>query len=86
MPAFYRLTGEMVLVRSNKGDAYYVVTPKTCSCPSATYHPGQACKHQRKYFPVAKPAKEELTSIRPEAKWPGNVNGPINMPDSKMVA
>jgi len=39
---------------SNKKDAYYVVTPKACSCPAAAYHPGQPCKHQRKFFPPAK--------------------------------
>ena len=43
MPAFYKLSAEMVLVRNNKGDAYYVTTPKSCSCPAATYHPGQPC-------------------------------------------
>ncbi len=55
MPAFYRLTAEMVLVQSNKKDVYYVVTPKSCSCPSATYRPNQTCKHQRKFFPAEKP-------------------------------
>ncbi len=53
MPDFYRLTGDMVLVLSNKKDAYYVTTPKVCSCPAATYHPGP-CKHARKYFPESK--------------------------------
>jgi hypothetical protein len=41
----------LVLVLSNKKDSYYVVTPTKCSCPAATYHPGQPCKHQRKHFP-----------------------------------
>ena len=54
MPDFYWLSGEMVLVLSNKKDAYYVVTSKACSCSAATYHPGQPCKHQRKFFPPAK--------------------------------
>ena len=45
MPAFYRLSADLVLVRNNKGDAYYVTTPKSCSCPAATYNPGQPCKH-----------------------------------------
>jgi len=54
MSAFYRLTGEMVLVLNNKKDAYYVTTPKTRSCPSATYRPDQLCKHARKYFPQPK--------------------------------
>jgi hypothetical protein len=62
MPGFYRLTGELVLVLNNKKDAYYVTTPKTCSCPAATYHPGQPCKHSRKYFSVAKAATTTTAS------------------------
>lgn len=98
MPPFYRLSAEMVLVQSNKGDVYYVTTPKNCSCPAATYRPGQSCKHQRKYFPqLAKevPAQEPTEgprrlsrppkdSIRPEGKWPGGFNGPVD--DVKVVA
>ena len=49
MSTFYRLSADMVLVRNNKGDAYYMTTPKSCSCPAATYHPSQPCKHARKY-------------------------------------
>ena len=60
MPDFYRLTGEMVLVLNNKKDAYYVTTPKSCSCPAATYHPGQPCKHSRKYFPQPQKSRAEL--------------------------
>jgi len=91
LPLFYRLSSEMVLVRSNKGDVYYVTTSKACSCPAATYHPGQACKHQRKYFPqqtreaceepaegalrLAQPPKD---SIKPEGKWAGGHNGPVD--------
>jgi len=54
MPAFYRLSGEMVLVLSNKQDHYYVVTAKACSCPSFTYR-GGPCKHHRMYFAESKP-------------------------------
>lgn len=74
MPPFYRLSGEMVLVRSNKGDVYYIVTPRSCSCPSALYRPGKPCKHQRKYFPqAAKVAQEQKVddsgdSIRPDMR------------------
>lgn len=98
MPDFYRLTGEMVLVRNNKKDAYYVTTPTTCSCPAATYHQGP-CKHARKYFP--QPKREVVTeepiqgarrlarppeeSIRPTGKWPGGRNGPVE-DDIKGVA
>lgn len=79
MPAFYRLTADMVLARSNKGDAYYVVTPRSCSCPSHTYRPSQACKHQRLYFPQPKKAAEIATtdSIKPKGKWAGGHNGPV---------
>jgi len=60
MPSFYRLSLDMVLVRSNKGDCFYVTTPKSCSCPSATYNPGKPCKHSRKYFPQPKKSREGL--------------------------
>ena len=77
--------GRLVLVLSNKKDVYYTVTPSRCSCPSATYHPGQPCKHQRKHFPqVAMPATEE-ESIRPECKWPGGLNGPVDEPIKAVV-
>lgn len=72
MPASVVLNGgSLVLVRSNKGDAYYVVTSKTCSCPSATYRPGKPCKHRRQYFPQTQPAKPEpepVDSIRPDMR------------------
>jgi len=71
--------GRVVLILSNKKDCYYVATQKACSCPANTWHPGQPCKHQRKYFPVAK--VEQLTeagSIRPTGKWPGGMNGPVD--------
>jgi len=59
LPAMVELAGDRaVLIRSKKGDCYYVTTPNGCSCPSATYRPGQACKHQTKHFPA--PAIEEV--------------------------
>jgi hypothetical protein len=85
MPATLEFVNEgegsrLVLVLSNKKDSYYVVTPAKCSCPSAAYHPGQPCKHQRKHFPqVAMPAATTSeSSIRPECKWPGGLNGPVD--------
>jgi len=60
MPDFFRLSGEMVLVLNNKKDAYYVTTPKSCSCPAAVYNPGKPCKHSRKYFPQPKKSREDL--------------------------
>jgi hypothetical protein len=78
--------GAAKLVKSNKGDAFYTVTANACICPAATYHPGQPCKHQRKHFPqVAMPAAEE-ESIRPECKWPGGYNGPVDECQSRGVA
>jgi len=76
MPAFYRLSDEMVLVKSNKGDAYYISTPNTCSCPSAMYNPGRQCKHSKKYFPqTAKPEQGDIRASLPG--WPGGHNGPV---------
>ena len=40
----------LVLVLSNKKDAYYTTTARECSCPAHNWHPGQRCKHQRKHF------------------------------------
>lgn len=48
--------GRMVLVLSNKKDAYYTCTAKACSCPAAHWNHG-SCKHQRKYFPQSEAAK-----------------------------
>ena len=99
LPTFLELPGERcVLVLSNKKDVYYTVTPKVCSCPSATYRPGQPCKHQRKYFLAPgkeldaesdammatmkgpkKLAQPPVDSIRPEGKWPGGFNGPVDL-------
>ncbi len=52
--------GRLVLVLSNKKDAYYTATSRACSCPAATYNPGKPCKHSRKYFPQPKKSREEL--------------------------
>jgi hypothetical protein len=52
--------GRLVLVLSNKKDAYYVATSRNCSCPSAVYNPGKPCKHSRKYFPQPKKSGVEL--------------------------
>jgi len=71
--------GSATLVKSNKGDAFYTVTAKACSCPAMTYHPGMACKHQRKYFPQPKGEDTKVAdSIRPTAKWAGGHNGPVD--------
>lgn len=51
LPKTVKLGESCVLVLSRKKDAYYVTTPKACSCPSATYRRGM-CKHQREHFPA----------------------------------
>src|SRR5271157_2185131 len=66
MPAFYRLSGEMVLVLSNKKDNYYVVTSEACSCPSFSYR-GGPCKHQRMYFAESKPHGQSLAETLRQA-------------------
>jgi hypothetical protein len=85
LPSFIEMGNEesrLVLVLSNKRDAYYVVTARDCSCPAHNWHPGQRCKHQRKFFPqIAKPVAMESESIRPAAGWIGpdgqRANGPV---------
>ena len=72
----------LVLVLSNKKDAYYTVTAKSCSCPAATYHPGTRCKHQRKYFPQPKREAEPTIDLRASLPgWRGpdgqRANGPV---------
>jgi hypothetical protein len=69
----------MILVLSNKRDVYYTTSNTSCSCPSAAYRPGQRCKHQRKYFPQARPAPmAPVKSLLPAGKWPGGFNGPVD--------
>jgi hypothetical protein len=79
--------GRLILVLNNKKDAYYTVTAKACSCPSAIYRHNGPCKHQRKYFAeqIAKPAAREPAedSIKPVAKWPGGRNGPVDPDEIK---
>jgi hypothetical protein len=76
--------GRMVLILSNKKDAYYTCTAKACSCPAASYHHGP-CKHQRKFFPQAEATKPVSAndSIKPVATRPGGRNGPVE--DDLMV-
>ena len=70
--------GRMVLVLSNKKDVFYTVTANKCSCPSAAYRGGR-CKHQRHYFPQEQVVTAaEPSSIRPEGKWSGGLNGPVD--------
>jgi hypothetical protein len=72
--------GRLVLVLSNKKDAYYTCTSRACSCPGNQFR--HNCKHMRKYFPeTAKPAATASESIRPTAGWIGpdgqRANGPV---------
>ena len=83
LPEFVEMGKEdsrLMLVLSNKKDAYYVTTSRTCSCPSAVYHPGVACKHQKKHFPEQQTAKPEssMEDIRTALPgWPGGAHGPV---------
>ncbi len=76
--------GRLMLVLSNKRDGYYCVTAKACSCPSATYRPGQTCKHQRKHFGARPEAKEPASTKF--ATWHNGMNGPVMPEDVKGVA
>jgi len=73
--------GRLVMVLSNKKDAFYTVTDRACSCPAATYHHGP-CKHQRKYFPQPKREAEPTIDLRASLPgWRGpdgqRANGPV---------
>ena len=68
----------LVLVLSNKKDAYYTVTAKGCSCPAATYHHGP-CKHQKKYFAEPKEPEPELDLKASHPGWPGGLHGPVEV-------
>ena len=65
LPSFIEMGKEesrLVLVLSNKRDAYYTVTARDCSCPAAIYHHGP-CKHQRKYFPEVNAATKPAAIV-----------------------
>jgi hypothetical protein len=68
----------LVLVLSNKRDAYYTTTARNCSCPAANWHPNQRCKHQRWYFPEEIAATKSPAAIRQpnHGAWHGH-NGPV---------
>jgi len=65
LPSFIEIgsgDNRLVLVLSNKRDAYYTVTARDCSCPAAIYHHGP-CKHQRKYFPEVNAATKPAAIV-----------------------
>ena len=79
LPSFIEMgEGEdrLVLVLSNKKDAYYTVTARDCSCPARSWHPGQRCKHQRKYFPEQTTATPATVKQPNAGRWHGH-NGPV---------
>jgi hypothetical protein len=55
--------GRLVLVLSNKKDAYYTCTARACSCPGNQFR--HNCKHMRRYFP-----QEQTTATKPTASEP----------------
>jgi hypothetical protein len=75
---------DMMLVLNGKKNAFYITTPKSCSCPSSTYRPGKQCKHQRRYFPEPKKTQVEIEALAEteqllSAKWFGGFNGPVGV-------
>lgn len=59
MPDFIELPGKVFLVLSSKKDVYYTTTRRVCSCPAQSYHPGERCKHQKKFFTSEAEAYQE---------------------------
>ena len=79
LPEFVELNSNgsrCVLVLSNKKDCYYVTTAADCSCPAHNWHPGQRCKHQRKFFAEQQTAKPAAIKQPNHGAWHGH-NGPI---------
>lgn len=73
LPEFVEMgAGEsrLVLVLSNKRDAYYTVTAKDCSCPARSWHPNGPCKHMRKYFAEQShnPARQTMAETLEQAE------------------
>ena len=71
LPSFIEMgEGEsrLVLVLSNKKDCFYVTTAKDCSCPAHNWHPGQRCKHQRKYFAEQATHKQSMADTLEQAE------------------
>ena len=66
----------LVLVLSNKKDAYYCVTAKECSCPARNWHPNGPCKHMRRYFAEQQTAKPAAVKQPNHGAWHGH-NGPV---------
>ena len=58
----------LVLVLSNKRDAYYTTTARECSCPAHNWHPGQRCKHQRKHFAEQAIHKQSMADTLEQAE------------------
>ena len=58
----------LVLVLSNKKDAYYTTTARECSCPAHNWHPNQRCKHQRKHFAEQAIHKQSMAETLEQAE------------------
>jgi len=81
LPSFIEMgkgDNRLVLILSNKKDCFYVTTARECSCPARSWHPGQRCKHQRRYFPEEIAATKSPAAIRQlnQGAWHGH-NGPV---------
>jgi len=79
LPSFIEIgegDNRLVLVLSNKRDAYYTCTARDCSCPARNWHPNGPCKHMRKHFPE-EIAKADTMKHPNQERWHG-YNGPID--------
>jgi hypothetical protein len=86
LPSFVEMgsgEGRLVLVLSNKRDAYYTTTARDCSCPAHVWHPGSRCKHQRRFFPEEQQTNT-ITKPANHGAWHG-ANGPVAPEEIMMV-
>ena len=68
LPEFVELQDRVRLTLAKDGKAYYLTTAKACSCPAATFHPGQPCKHMRALQLTVE--EREGDSLRPAMDQP----------------
>jgi hypothetical protein len=57
--------GAVRLVLSSKGDCYYTVTARDCSCPARAYNPGKPCKHMKAFHAIPREMLVDAYAFNP---------------------
>jgi len=64
LPSFVELQNHVRLTLSKDRRAYYLTTPKNCSCPARAFTPGVACKHMKALELSLEEAQDDLLPER----------------------